>query len=83
MRRKKIESYKENCENVKQEKIQKAQAEANRKEEQRRNDELKRLEYENKENEKRKKLAEQVKFNQFFLFIKKNKMIFFKHIYYF
>ncbi|KAI1725281.1 PCI domain-containing protein [Ditylenchus destructor] len=59
MRRKKIESYKENSENVRQEKIQQAQAEANRKEERRRAEELKRLEQENKENEKRRRVAEQ------------------------
>lgn len=61
MRRKKIENYKENSENLKQEKIQQAQAEASRKEEIRRAEELKRLEYENKENEKRRRLAEQVR----------------------
>lgn len=61
-RRKKIESYKENTEQKKQEKLQHAQALQSKQEEARRREELKKLHEENKENEKRRRQNEQVFF---------------------
>src|SRR4051794_12160996 len=58
-RRKKIEHYKENAEQMKQEKLIQAQAFASKQEEKRRNEELKKLMEENKKNEKSRKIAEQ------------------------
>ena len=61
-RRKKIEHYKENTEQMRQEKLFQAQALANKQEEKRRTEEYKKLQEENKENEQRRKIAEQVLF---------------------
>ncbi|KAF7639541.1 Eukaryotic translation initiation factor 3 subunit A [Meloidogyne graminicola] len=58
-RRKKIEHYKENTEQIRQEKLIQAQALANKQEEKRRTEEYKKLLEENKENEQRRKAAEQ------------------------
>lgn len=58
-RRKKIEHYKENTEQMRQEKLLQAQALANKQEEKRRTEEYKKLQEENKENEQRRKMAEQ------------------------
>jgi len=59
MRRKKIESYKENTENLRQEKIMYEKALQTKIEEQRKAEEIKRIELLNKENEKLRRLAEQ------------------------
>uniref|UniRef100_A0A915NID5 PCI domain-containing protein n=1 Tax=Meloidogyne floridensis TaxID=298350 RepID=A0A915NID5_9BILA len=58
-RRKKIEHYKESTEQMKQEKLLQVQMLANKQEEKRRTEEYKKLMEENKENEQRRKLAEQ------------------------
>lgn len=75
-RRKKIESYKENTEQIKQEKIMQAQEQANKREEKRRKEEYSKLQEENKENEKRRKLAEQVGSNWIFIIIFLTQIIF-------
>nr|CAD2140955.1 unnamed protein product [Meloidogyne enterolobii] len=58
-RRKKIEHYKESTEQMKQEKLLQVQMLANKQEEKRRTEEYKKLMEENKQNEYRRKLAEQ------------------------
>lgn len=71
-RRKKIESYKEQSESLRQELARKIQLEASKREEQRRAEEMRRLDLESKENEKKRRLAEQVSSYFFSIFIKLN-----------
>lgn len=61
-RRKKIEKYKEESESLRQDLVKQQQIEHQKREEQRRAEEMKRLELENRENEKKRRLAEQVRF---------------------